>query len=80
MVARLRRLPFPALLLAVALAFAAAGAAVLDDYGVSNDENVQRGIAIANAAYISGDRAALPENQNRFYGFCNICWVAPLFG
>ena len=68
MVAQLRRLPFPALLLAVALAFAAAGASVLDDYGVSNDENVQRGIAIANADYIAGDREALPENQNRFYG------------
>ena len=54
------RIPFPLLLAAVCLLFAAAGVAVLDDYGITSDEPAQRRIAEQNAAYIRGDRNALP--------------------
>ena len=63
-----RRIPFPALALAVCLLFAAIGAAAVDDYGVSIDESPQRRLAKQNAAYIMGDGDALPKNLNRFYG------------
>ena len=36
------RIPFPALALALCLLFAAIGITVVDDYGISNDEMVQR--------------------------------------
>ncbi len=62
------RAPFPALALAAALLFAAAGALVLDDYGVIPDELVQRHIAIGYADFIAGDDAAVPADYNRFYG------------
>ena len=62
------RLPFPLLLAAVCLLFAAAGAVVVDDYGVTGDEPAQRRIAIQNAAYIRGDRDALPQDVTAFYG------------
>ena len=62
------RLPFPLLLAAVGLLFAAAGIAVADDYGLARDELGQRRIAEQNAAYIMGDADALPKNHNRFYG------------
>ena len=58
------RIPFPALALAVCLLFAAAGVAVLDDYGINGDGLVQRRIAEQNAAYIMGDRDALPGGLN----------------
>ena len=64
----LRRIPFPALALAVCLLFAAVGVAVLDDYGIARDEFAQRRLAEKNAAYIMGDRDALPTNHDRFYG------------
>ena len=57
--APLRRLPFPALALAVCLLFAALGIAVVDDYGATPDGQVQRNIAIQNATYIMGDRNPL---------------------
>ena len=63
-----RRIPFPLLLAAVCLLFAAAGLAVLDDYGVSWDGPGQRLLAEQNAAYIMGDRDALPTDHDRFYG------------
>ena len=63
-----RRVPFPALALAVCLLFAAAGAAVLDDYGVGIDEPTQRSIAIANADYIRGDRDGRIKDSDWFYG------------
>ena len=63
-----RGLPFPLLLAAVCLLFAAVGLAVLDDYGLARDELAQRRIAEQNAAYIMGDGDALPKNHNRFYG------------
>ena len=66
--APLRRLPFPALALAVCLLFAALGIAVLDDYGIGWDAPSQRRIAELNAAYIMGDRDVLPAKHNRFYG------------
>ncbi len=63
------RAPFPALVLAAALLFAAVGALVLDDYGVMPDELVQRQIAIGFADFIAGDDAAVPPNAaDRFYG------------
>ena len=54
----------------VALAlFAAVGALVLDDYGVSADEGWQRSIGISSFNYILGDEDALiEEHHNRFYG------------
>ena len=65
---RRRRIPFPWLAAAVCLAFALAGYAVLDDYGVGVDEAHQRNIAFRNADYITGNGDALPTDQNRLYG------------
>ena len=66
----LRRIPFPALAAAVCLLFAAAGLAVLDDYGVGVDNKTQRTITIHNAAYVMGDRDSLGmlKKSDRFYG------------
>ncbi len=66
--ARMGRIPFPVLATMVCLLFAAAGVAVLGDYGVGTDEAGQRNIAISNADYVMGDRDALPIGHNRFYG------------
>jgi len=54
----------------IALAlFAAVGALVLDDYGVSADEGWQRSIGIASFNYILGvEDALIEEHHNRFYG------------
>ena len=69
---RPRRIPFPALAAAVCLLFAAAGIAALDDYGIPGDEPLQRRIAEQNAAYIMGDRDALPGGLEKisdsYYG------------
>ena len=65
---RRRRIPFPWLAAMVGLAFAVAGIAVLDDYGMGVNEREQRGIAISNVDYVMGDGDALPANHNRFYG------------
>ena len=56
-------------LIALAI-FAAAGIAVLDDYGVAVDEAWQRNTGYASLNYILGDAdAPLPEtDHNRFYG------------
>ena len=48
--------------------FAIVGLAVLDDYGVSTDEATQRLIGRASLDYILGDRDALLDDRNRFYG------------
>ena len=62
------RIPFSWLAAMVGLAFAVAGLAALDDYGMGVNEREQRGIAISNVDYVMGDRDALPANHNRFYG------------
>ena len=67
-VAAPRRDPFPLLALALCLAFAATGVAVLDDYGIGVDEINQRRIAEANLNYILGDSDALTTEVKRFYG------------
>ncbi len=63
------RAPFPALVLAAALLFAAVGALVLDDYGIGVDDWAQRQIAIDVADFVAGDDDALPANDVvSFYG------------
>ena len=64
----LRRVPFRAQALALCALFAVAGVAVLDDYGVSADEAVQRGIAIANADYIAAGDDDLYYRDHRYHG------------
>ena len=56
-------------LLALAL-FLVAGLAVLDDYGVTNDEPLHRGVALATLRHIQGEQYALPPDKSfhRFYG------------
>ena len=65
-IAPLGRIPFPLLALAMGLAFVAVGVAVADDYGASSDEYHQRILATRNAAYIMGDRDALPKDPETF--------------
>ncbi len=65
---------------AILVLFAAAGAAVVGDYGVSEDANPQRRIAAANLEYALGDDDALSarnltEAHNRYYG---VAFEAPL--
>ena len=57
------------------IAFAAVGAALLDDYGVSMDESAQRSYGEAAIAYVLGDAGALPADHNRYYG---VAFEAPL--
>ena len=64
----IRRLPFPALAAMVCLLFAAAGLAVLDDYGVGNDTVNQRHTIIHNTDYVMGYRDTLQQGIDRFYG------------
>ena len=67
--APLRRLPFWAQALALCALFAIAGGAVLDDYGSTGDENIQRRIAHANLAYIaSGATDEMYYSDHRYYG------------
>ena len=60
---------------AILVFFAAAGAAVVGDYGVSEDADKQRRIAAANLAYVLGDDDALSVGggyrllaSDRYYG------------
>ena len=62
----------PALI--VLAVFAAAGAAVLDDYGVSIDEPKARSRAAEVARYVLGD-GDLPTDHHRYYG---VSFEAPL--
>ena len=68
----LRRLPFWAQALALCALFAVVGVAVLDDYGISSDENTQRAIANANADYIitgaTDGQYGLYYKDYRYYG------------
>ena len=70
--ASLRAPAAPALV--VLAVFAAAGAAVLDDYGVSWDEFEQREGGQATIDYVFGDGALLTDH-NRYYG---VSFEAPL--
>ena len=75
----------PAAPVVVVLAlFAAVGAAVLDDYGVSADESSQRMMAVVAADYVFGDGALIGDgpqtnlfnlHHNRYYG---VSFEAPL--
>ena len=56
-----------AALLACAL-FLIAGAAVVDDYGVTWDEPTQRNLAIATADYVFGGDPALLDDEDRGHG------------
>ena len=67
--------PFPLLALALCLAFAILGVAVLDDYGVHNDEFAHRRMAEGNLNYILGDSDALPKDIGRLYG---VAFALPL--
>ena len=67
---------------AILVLFAAAGAAVVDDYGVSVDTHSQRRTAAANLEYVLGnddalsaDAGYLPVDHNRYYG---VAFQAPL--
>ncbi len=64
---------------AILVLFAAAGAAVVGDYGVSTDPDLQRRTAAANLEYVLGDDDALSlrglPDHNRFYG---MAFQAPL--
>ena len=64
---------------AILVLFAAAGAAVLDDYGGSPDTNLQRRTAAANLEYVLGDDDVLSfrglPDHNRYYG---VAFQAPL--
>ena len=66
--ASLRRIPFPAQALALCALFAIAGAAVLDDYGVTWDEPHQRRTAVAVADYALGASEEPPLGHDRYYG------------
>ena len=55
--------------------FAAVGVAVLDDYGVSIDERLQRGMAVAAIDYVFGDGALLIGDHDLYYG---VSFEAPL--
>ena len=68
-IAVLRRIPFWAQALALCALFAVAGVAVVDDYGVTGDENSQRQIARSNLAYIvTGSAYGLYKYDFRYYG------------
>ena len=74
----LRRAPFPLLALALCLAFAVLGVAVLDDYGVHNDEFRHRRHAEANLNYILGDSDALFSFHDSILHFYSVAIELPL--
>ena len=64
----LRRVPFWAQALAVCAMFAIVGVAVLDDYGVSIDEQFGRRITLSALDYALGVSEEPPRLHNRYYG------------
>ena len=66
----LRRVPFWPQAAAVCAVFVVVGIVVLDDYGVTTDEDVWRETAIAVADYTLGvsERIEAPSGQDRYYG------------
>ena len=69
-----RLIPHSAALAALAL-FLAAGLAVLDDYGVAIDENLQRVITAYNLDYVLRSDKSNIIDSDRFYG---VAYEAPL--
>ncbi len=71
---RVSQVPHPVWALAVCAVFTAVGVAVLDDYGVSWDEFLQREIALETISYVLGQDDELLSNHDRrrnhlkFYG------------
>ena len=59
----------------VLAAFATVGVAVLDDYGVSWDEPVERSRGVTAVDYVFGDGALQTDHPHRFYG---VSFEAPL--
>ena len=77
--APLRRAPFWAQALAVCALFAIAGVAVLDDYGVSADEPIQRNIAHTTAEYIAtGDISELSQAGDIAFRYYGVAFEMPL--
>ena len=66
--AGLRRVPFWAQALVLCALFAVVGVAVLDDYGVTEDEHFQRGTAVTVAGYALGVSEEPPIGHDRYYG------------
>ena len=74
-----RRAPFPLLALALCLAFAALGVAVLDDYGVGLDEIKHHRIARVILNYILGNSDAQLSYPNPFHHhFYGVAFDLPL--
>ena len=74
-----RRGPFPLLALALCLAFATVGVAVLDDYGVGLDEIKHRHIARVILNYILGNSDAQLSYPNPFHHhFYGVAFDLPL--
>ena len=82
--ALLRRAPFWAQALALCALFAVAGVAIVDDYSVTWDELIHRGVAVANADYIAtGDisnlsQAGEPASREVAYRYNGIVFDMPL--
>ena len=78
-IALLRRVPFWAQAAAVCALFAIAGVAIVDDYGIAQDEIVQREVAIANAKYIiTGNISELPVDEDVAYRYYGLVFEMPL--
>ena len=67
-IGRWGRIPFPWLAAMVGLAFAVAGIAALDDYGMGVNDPTQRNFAVISIDYVMGRGDAFPVDQDRFYG------------
>ena len=60
--------------------FAAVGAAVLDDYGVSLDEPIQRGLAVVAARYVLGDGPLIGDGpQTDLFGLYHVRYYGVSF-
>ena len=63
-------------LLALTL-FLIVGLAVLDDYGITNDEPLHRNVALATLRHIQGEQYALPPDKS-FHSFYGAAFQLPL--
>ena len=74
-----RRVPFWAQAFALCALFAIASVAIVDDYGIGQDEIVQREVAIANANYIAtGNISELPVEEDIAYRYYGLAFEMPL--